>query len=409
MAHRKRSLLQAAVTMCLRHGGQRHNPAAFTFAGVHITCTPVTQLNEFSGRSVLRPYQFANMPKNTFSESSLYAAEVAPGLEDIAAAEIATLVNVQILAAEPSSGEVEFLYAGRANDLIHLKTVIAVYSVRRYDIPRPKAFLGHQHFQTLVKQLYQSIHLHPAGTFNTLYISAAGSDSSVMQRVKEELAQEAGLQAAPYEGDVWIRIRRGKNQQGWETLVRLSPRPLATRAWRVKDMPGALNASVAHAMVTLAEPKPADTCLNIVCGSGTILIERLQHSTAGQVIGCDMDAATLALAHENITAAGFQDRIRLMQADARTLPLPENSVNLLLADLPFGNLMGSHDDNRTLYPALLAEAGRIAQPEARFVVITHEVKLLDNVVRNSEYWTLQKMRMVTLGGLHPRIFLLVRQ
>ena len=34
---------------------------------------------------------------------------------------------------------------------------------------------------------------------------------------------------------------------GWETLVRTTPRPLATRYWRVCNYEAALNATVAHA------------------------------------------------------------------------------------------------------------------------------------------------------------------
>jgi tRNA (guanine6-N2)-methyltransferase len=349
------------------------------------------------------------MPKNSVSDSSLFVAEVAPGLEDVASAEISALSGTDILAAEKNSSEVEFTYAGKPGDLLRLKTVIAINSVRRYNVPRPKAFLGHQHLQTLLRQIQQALHLHPAGTFTTFYISAAGSDSSVMQRIKEEVAKELGLQSAAHEGDVLLRIRRDPQKRGWETLVRLSPRPLATRAWRVQDLPGALNASVAQAMVRLTLPEATDRCLNIVCGSGTILIERRLHAPAVQMLGCDLAETSLEAARANIEAAGYADDIRLIQANAARLPLPNAAFNALFADLPFGNLSGSHAENERLYPALLAEAARVSQPGARFVILTHEVRLMETVIRHSSHWTQRHIRMVTLGGLHPRIFLLVRQ
>lgn len=342
--------------------------------------------------------------------SSVYVAEVVAGLEDIAAGEIARLRGAQLLPEDkPSAGGVRFTYSGRLRPLLQLKTVIAVYSAQWFDIPRPKALLGHQHFQKLLRQIQQTTAWHPAYTFETFYISAAGSESAVMQRLKAELTVHTGLKAGLDEGDLWIRLRRGPNQQGWETLVRLTPRPLTTRAWRVRDMPGALNASVAYAMIQLTHPRPSDTCLNIACGSGTILIERRLHAPARQAIGCDINPEALSIARANLAAAGVAAQVGLMQADAGALPLPERSMTVLYADLPFGNLTGSHADNLRLYPTLLSEAARVAAPGAVFALITHEVRLMENLLRQSSEWGIQQVRMVTPGGLHPRIFLLERR
>ena len=42
--------------------------------------------------------------------------------------------------------------------------------------------------------------------------------------------------------------------EGWEALVRLTPRPLSARPWRVCNLPGALDATAAHAMARLSAP-----------------------------------------------------------------------------------------------------------------------------------------------------------
>jgi 23S rRNA G2445 N2-methylase RlmL len=211
------------------------------------------------------------------------------------------------------------------------------------------------------------------------------------------------------EGDLLIRLRRARHAEGWETLVRLTPRPLATRAWRVCNLPGALNASLAYAMVVLTEPAPDDLVLNLACGSGTLLIERLLAGRARQAIGCDTDAAALACARENLRAAGLERAARLESWDAGATPLPDASVGMICADLPFGQLVGSHRENQEFYPRVFAEAARVARPGARMVLLTHEVRLLERVAeRYARQWSLLEVLRVRSGGMTPAVALFRR-
>lgn len=213
------------------------------------------------------------------------------------------------------------------------------------------------------------------------------------------------------EADLLIRVRPTpsihEDSVGWDVLVRLSPRPLATRAWRVCNFEGALNGAVAHAMVRLTHPNPRDVYLNIACGSGTLLVERLLTGPARHLIGCDIDPTALACARQNATAAGAGSRIALYQANGCALPLASRSINAITADLPFGHLVGSHAENLRIYPLILEEAARVARPRAFFTVITHEVRLMDQLLlADDSPWTIEKVLKVELGGLHPRIFVL---
>jgi tRNA (guanine6-N2)-methyltransferase len=337
----------------------------------------------------------------------LYEAEVTEGLEDIARAEIARIRGISNV--QQAKGAVQFEYAGSLKTLSLLNTVIAVYRVLVFDVPRPKALLGHQHLTRLGDAIHEILSQAPRDKFQTLHISAAGAESSVMRRIKHEIADQHTLNVGVDEGDLWLRIRPAKQKQGWEVLIRLTPRPLVTRAWRVQDMPGALNAVVAHALVILSQPSPTDTCLNIGSGSGTILIERLRHTPAQLMIGCDFDADTMTIARRNIAAAQLEAHPHLLISDVRQLALPDQSMSSLLADLPFGQQVGSHEDNRLLYPALLAEAGRVAQIGALFALVTHEIRLIEGILAQSTVWKIKETRMITLRGLHPRIYVLQRR
>jgi tRNA (guanine6-N2)-methyltransferase len=280
-------------------------------------------------------------------------------------------------------GAIRFVFTGDLRALLLLQTVLVVYLVHHFPVPRPKALLGDEHFRVLLAQIAAVRALLPTRAYATFYLSAAGSDSTVMERLSDEIAQNTGLSRASHEGDLQIALRRPVDDgEGWECLVRLSPRPLATRAWRVCNFHGALNATVANAMVRLTQPRARDVFLNIACGSGTLLVERL--------------------------AAGAAAKIELHAWDARALPLPDHSVDTLCADLPFGNLVGSHRDNVSLYPAILAESSRVARPGARLVVISHEVHLMEELVSQSGTWQAEQTIRVTLGGLNPRIFVLRR-
>jgi 23S rRNA G2445 N2-methylase RlmL len=333
-------------------------------------------------------------------------ADVSVGLEQVAQEELRARLGNRISHITTAPGTVGFTCQADLRALLALKTVQAVYSVQTFLVARPKALLGDEHFRKLLAQIEMARSLSPAGAYQSLYISAAGSDSSVMVRLKQALAQRTSLRVAEDEGDLQVRIRPA-TAQGWQTLVRLSPRPLATRAWRVCNFEGALNAAVANAMLRLIRPSPSDTFLNLACGSGTLLIERLAQGKARHAIGIDLDAQALDCAAANVAAAGFAHAATLAHADARALPLPDASVDALAADLPFGHLVGSHAENLEAYPQILREAARVAKPGARFALITHEVRLMEQLLAQPAFsWRVGQVLRVELGGLFPRVFVL---
>lgn len=339
-----------------------------------------------------------------------------PGLEEISQREIdisggKDLRWIKPVSAGLNSAEeaLTFEWSGDLQRLNHLKTVHAVYTIQQHPVPRPKALLGHQHFYRLLDQIETVRAIWPSSTFQTLYISAAGSDSSIMERLKTELTKATGLEIGSHEGDLLLRIRRPPDgSSGWQTLVRTSPRPLSTRDWRVCNYEGALNAAVAQAMCLLTKPEPNDTYINLTCGSGTLIIERASSGSYHQQIGIDLDPIALQCTYQNWISAGSPPGIQCLQADVCHVPLKNGSATALTADLPFGHLVGSHETNLELYPKILTEAARLATPGANFVLITHEVRLMENLLANSPHWATLQVHKVWLGGLNPRIFVLKR-
>ncbi len=333
-----------------------------------------------------------------------YQLDPLEGLEVLALSELRTRYPKGLRIIDED--RLEFTLEGDASQLTRLKLSQIVYSIQHYPIPRPKALLGDAHWRRLIAQIESVIKLSPPGTFRTFTLAAAGTESSVMQRIRTELAARIGLEEAE-KGDLWIRLLASASGQGWDSLVRLTPRPLATRYWRVCSYEAALNATAAHAMARLTQPNEDDVYVNLGCGSGTLLIERAAAGRFKHLIGIDHNPQLLACSRKNIEASGLKP-ITLIRAELQRTPLTASSVSAITADLPFGQNVGSHEENQALYPPILHEAARIAQPGARFVVITHEIRLMEQLLRENVDWTLEQELRITLRGLHPRIYVLVR-
>ena len=335
-----------------------------------------------------------------------YEIECVPGLETVVLDEIGGLRSSQLAGAYKSrSGFVRLHWRGLDTELESLRSAIALYQSHHFDVPRPKALLGHQHFTRLVSAVKVIIATWQRKPFS-LGIGAAGANSPVMRRLKRELALALGTQPSSDEkGELYLRLaRRGK---GWEALIRTTAKPLSTRPWRRVDAAGALNATVAFAMTRLAAARGDGIIANLCCGTGTIAIEGALTANEIKLVAIDNCAEMLSAARQNIAASRSRKRIELLHADGCRTPLPDSSIGAIIADLPFGGAIGSHTQNLTLYPALLREAARIGADSAVCVLLTHEINLLRRCLGASE-WRIMDERRINLSGLHPRIFVLKR-
>ena len=331
-----------------------------------------------------------------------YEVETLIGLEEFAERELRGALGESLGPVGVwSEGRLPIGFSGDPRRFFGLRSAVAVHLVRTFDVARPRALLGHENLETLVDLLRHVRSLHPSSEFSTFRVSAAGADSAVFTRLKGSIADALGLAHFDAPADLQIAVRRpAEKQRGWQVLVRLTPRPLASRSWRVCDYPAALNAAIASVMVGLAGPSASHSFLNLCCGSGTLMIERLEHAPASSVVGVDISEGALACATDNIRAAGYGDKCTLIRGDAGHVPLPVASVHELVADLPYGML--ADDDVEGVYYAALREATRLAAPRARLVVVSVRKRLMESVLDRlrGEWVSLRKipLRMPSKGG-----------
>ncbi|MXY44620.1 MAG: methyltransferase domain-containing protein [Dehalococcoidia bacterium] len=362
-------------------------------------------------------YHDTTMPRRSPKKPTdrRYEIELITGLERFVDDELGKKLGRRAyrLTGYPKEGRMSFRYSGPIQRLMDLRTAVAVHIVERFDVPRPKALLGHQHLTRLIDSIGAVIDLHPPETFSTFRVSAAGSESATMRRLRSEISAAIHLDEQTDDAHLLLSLRRSTSGGGWEFLVRLTPMPLSARPWRVCNRPDALNATVAHAMVTLPGHSDHDGFLNLGCGSGTLLIERLAAGPAASVTGLDIDPEAIICTERNLNAAGARQNVDLILGDIHSPPLPDASFNTAVADLPFGMLANTDIVLDRLYESALRETARLVVKDGAFTVITARRRLFeDTLVQHTDQWrrTAEVPLRISFqrGYIAPSIYLLRR-
>jgi tRNA (guanine6-N2)-methyltransferase len=334
-----------------------------------------------------------------------------PGLADVVKAEARErLAGAERLRPVPGRSDSLLLdLRGPWDRLLDLRTIVAAFAVLTFGVPRPRSLTSGEYLPEIVRTIQAVRELDPVPPPASFRFDAAGHRSAGFRRLAEELASSTGLPYDQDDGDLVLRFRRAvERPDGWDVLVRLSTRPLSDRPWRVRNFPGAANATVAAAMARLTRPRPGDRVANPLCGSGTLLVERLLAGPARLAVGVDRDRAALEGCRANLAAAGLGDRALLLAGDvADDAWLARGPYDVLLADPPWGTLIGDHAANQALYATLLERAHRAAAPGARMAVLTHEIRLMERCLdRARGLWEPEGVTRVYQKGHHPRIYLL---
>src|SRR5262249_48073919 len=148
---------------------------------------------------------------------------------------------------------------------------------------------------------------------------------------------------------------------------------------RSEERKGSLPATIAAAMVFVAELEPGERVLDPVCGSGTLLAEaRAKERSIGALLGFDVDPDAVRAARANLREIAGVD-VRL--GDGAATGLEAASIDVVLANLPFGKQFGSVATNAGLYARLLAETRRVLKPGGRAVLLTSDDESLSKALR----------------------------
>lgn len=223
-------------------------------------------------------------------------------------------------------------------------------------------------------------------------------------------------QAVAVEGPVRLREEASRRWPGQgepltlvvnsagEVSVDTSGEPLFRRGWRQEIGRAPMRETLAAGMLALAGFDPSKPLWDVMCGSGTLLIEAAQWGKppgakrpfafqgfpgavgaelaklpgpvlapgTAALVGTDLNAGALGIARRNARRAGVLERLTLERLDATKLVArPGLEPGLLLANLPYGKRAGEPGDLRPLYRALGARL-RAQLPGWRFAFLLED-------------------------------------
>ncbi|NXA90633.1 THUM2 protein, partial [Melanocharis versteri] len=141
--------------------------------------------------------------------------------------------------------------------------------------------------------------------------------------------------------------------------------PLANREY-IKT--AGLRSTVAWAMASLAEISAGALVLDPMCGLGTILLEAAKEWPEACYWGADISDSQLEGADGNIRTAGLMDKIELLKASVKALPLPSESFDSVISDIPFGKKFKITNDAQLL-PDILQEMERVLRVGGTLVLL----------------------------------------
>lgn len=163
---------------------------------------------------------------------------------------------------------------------------------------------------------------------------------------------------------------------------------------------------VAEVLVRLLKPTPGSTVLDPTCGTATLLIAVARAVGGCRLLGTDHDGATVILAHRNLVAQQVSAEVE--HREATPFAAERQSVDRVVANLPFGKQVGSHDANRRLYPAVLHEISRTLTGKGRAVLLTEDKQLLVETVARTKGIKIIRDRLLRYRGATPTAYVLSR-
>jgi len=177
--------------------------------------------------------------------------------------------------------------------------------------------------------------------------------------------------------------------------VAIEPRALEDSrfAWRRGDVPAASHPTLAAALARVAGVRADDTVWDPFVGSGAELVERALLGPYGALVGSDLDPRALAVAGENLAAAGVE--ASLERADALTHR--PAGVTLILTNPPMGRRASRDAGLRDLLDGFIVHAASVLRRGGRLVWIAPWPERARDVGERAGL-ALEWARTVDMGG-----------
>lgn len=281
------------------------------------------------------------------SEMQTYLARSVRGLEWLAAAEIDTDLNGEIIEV----GHREIIFKARYDPkLLQLGSIDDLFFVcgKIDGIDRTRASLARLadglRKLALARSLASVEKLRPIRRSSGFEVvgSFLGRRNYNRKEIETSAGEAiAGVLGAPFfdhdlidPGAVDVSFRVHIRDTQAIVGLRVTSRPLHRRDYRTSSIPGALHPPVAYAMAMLGGARPGLAVIDPCCGTGTLLIEATRLMPGVVAVGSDLSEVSLQAARNNALNAGRE--LRLVRADLGRLPYRDGAAGCVLANLPWG-------------------------------------------------------------------------
>lgn len=280
-----------------------------------------------------------------------------------------------------------------------LRSVARAYLVIQGDNYHPTYISNHK---SILGNLINIIINHDS--FKTFKISCAGSDSSEVRSIAKYIKDTYRIEENE-EADLKIHIIKPKDI--WEIGIQITPRPLSVRDYKVANMSGAMDPTVAYAVNSFSNLDTAHSYLNVFSGSATLLIEAAQqYPHLDKLIGFDNNKKHLSLSIKNIKEAGLIKRLQIKEADIFDKP-DFGKFDVIVSDLPFGMSISKNEDLEKLYSAFIQYCEDVLNTEGRLVIYTSECEIVESLLPTSQFKIIQTLQLKFITNvdayLRPKI------
>ncbi|MEI6352916.1 MAG: methyltransferase [Candidatus Nomurabacteria bacterium] len=327
------------------------------------------------------------------------------GLKEIVLKEIAEKTNFQVLDVQDEC--VYLIFDVNFQKLLILRSVNYISLVIDNKNLNP-LYLSNR--KSILKDMIDIVLNKKLDKFSKFKISCAGSISPEVRSIVRYIEQEYKMTENV---DADLKIAIAKIGDEWEVSVQISKRPISVRNYKVGNMAGAMDPTVAFALNEYCELKDKKTYLNAFSGSGTLLIEAgLAYHNLENMIGFDNNKKHLSLSYRNINQAGLIKRINLKEENIYNQP-DLGKFDVIVADLPFGMVISKSEDLGNLYKSFLEYSMKFLNQDGVLGVYTSEHKLFKSVMDFSK-WEIVKeveLKLVTSvdSYLYPKIMILKKK
>lgn len=199
-----------------------------------------------------------------------------------------------------------------------------------------------------------------------------------------------------------IEVLIDMSEEGKAKLL-LNPLTDPRFSYRRKTVPASIGCGTAACLISYASDcfDPDARVLDDFCGAGTLLFERgyYPHHT---LTGVDHNLKAIEACKVNSQTALVHPQFHYVDA----LRFTAKRYSEILTNMPFGIRVGSHANNEHLYRRYFQILPQIVTRGALIVLFTHEKKLTEHLLDQTDDFDFIKKTTFDAGGLFPAAYVM---